>query len=240
MEKNLLKNDAYLLSQTCDDPNQKDSLLIVPSSAGYNSQYKSVVYKDHIDAFCKRLSAKYGIYYLVLPGQDPKAPLAKYSYEASVSATLDAMKYIVNHGNLVAVIGMCTGGAIASQAMEDFGKYFPLVLYSSGVWAGWATPSVQKMFEDKYKNVTLDKEALLKAPTPGDVIAKHKGKILQILAGSTIPYPLVGTPDRPGQTEMKEKNPLIKQVLFQTMIEVPLQTSPEYEPMINEIFSFIE
>ena len=241
-----LNNFSSLLYYPCYYVGVQNSILIVPSTAGYySSNPKSGNASNHIDAFCTSLSQNlyfgktFSVYYLVLSGQNPDNQDDKYSYETSVASTKEAIKYIRERRNLAGVIGMCTGGAIAVDSILEstLKSLLPLVLYNTAEWVGWATPSIQEKFKKKYPKVRLDCDALLNAPMPGDIISKYDTEILQILGGNS-DYPLIGTEGRGGQEALRLRNKNIKQVLFETMSDVPIETSPEYQPMIELILNF--
>jgi len=228
--------------------NNNQAIIISPSSAGYYAEKKEAWgdAKSHIDFFCDRLAEKYHVFYLILPGQDPMKQ-DTYSYDSSVNAITEAMFHIVclqHKGEclkLKGAMGMCTGGALLADSFMSHVKFsqIPLVLYSSAAWVGWSVPKLQDRFTSKYPHVRLDRESLLSAPMPGDVIKNYKGPILQILV-SSIDYPLGGRPGRGGQEELQGLNESMHTVLFKEMSDVPVETSLEYQPMMRTIFEFFD
>lgn len=248
MEKEVIQLDKVtLLYYPCQKEVEK-TIVITPSSAGYYAQKPDSWghAKDHIDHFCTRLSEKYHIFYLILPGQDfGKDDL--YSYKSSYDAVAEAIFHIIflKCGdatlNLVGGIGMCTGGAILSDVcMNHLGlQEIPLILYSTAAWVGWSLPKLQDRFTMKYPLVRLDRNALLSAPQPGDIIADHKGPLLQLLVGS-IDYPLGGKIGRGGQEELQNFNKNIQTRLFKEMSDVPIEGLEEYELMVQSIEQFFE
>ncbi len=244
-----LNNSSYFLYCQCKDASSKKAILIVPNSAGYFA--KSTKYGEassRIDKFCDDLSEKFHVYYLILSGQDPsKASILyflfsgpdregdKYSYSGSVDAVIEALKAISQKQELVGVIGMCTGGAIATEAMGKTSfNSLPLILYNTAASVGWNDPAIQKIFLRKYRDfVNLDCEELQRnAPASlVSIVKQHKGKMLQIASGNS-DYKI----ER--QRELTQAIPGLTKVEFPTMSDAPIGESPEYQPMMELIFKF--
>ena len=218
------------------------ALLIVSNSAGYFAQSpKYGIAGPRVDKFCTDLSQKFDVYYLVLQGQDKKYQDeydndTSYSYSRNVEVVADeAIRYLKSTTQIVGVIGMCTGAAIAIEAMErtDYGS-LPLVMYNTAARVGWSDPAIQKIFLRKYgKWVNLDCEELVKnAPAElVPIIQKHQGKILQIISGKS-DY------KQELQEEVAQKIPSITSKTFLTMSDAPIGESEEYQPMIKTILDF--
>jgi hypothetical protein len=235
-----LNNSAYLLYFLCKDSNSKEAILIVPNSAGYFAQSPQTYgnASPRIDKFCIDLSVKFHVFYLILPGQDKENyPEAKYSYTGSISATTEAFQFVTQNHNLIGVIGMCTGAAMAVEVMEKIGLgRLPLVLYNTASSVGWSNPKGHEAFEGKYKKfVNLNHEELLaNAPySLVSIIKEHKGKMLQIASGNS-DYLIEK------QRKLNDQVPGIKKVEFPTMSDAPIGESNEYQPMLSLILKFFQ
>ncbi len=234
MKKIQLNNESYLFHMGCKyNPDSKKAILIVPSGAGYYAENETYgKFSNHIDNFVLSLSDTHNVYYLVLPGQDPSINEGSYSWEASVRATAEAVKLIQKNHSLIGIVGMCTGGVIAVEALAFLGlSSLPIVLYNSSYWVGWQKPKIQDDFHNDYPHVRLDRQSLLRAPNPVDIIPKHRGRIFQILCRVSR-YP-VGF-----QQKMKDKKKDIEQVLFDNLGDVPDSEAYEYQGMISIITHF--
>lgn len=241
-----LSNGAYFWHFTGTEVKEK-VILIVPNSAGYyaeSEKYGKAHYR--VDRFCLDLSKEYEVYYLVLPGQDPENP-SKYSYKGSIEAVRESLTFLIieKHYILEGVIGMCTGGAIAAEALYKvhFGT-IPLILYNTAESVRWNDPRGQKAFSEKYGRdcieggkpkgpVLLDYEELLKNAPPNlsPFINKHEGRILQIVSGES-DYSL---------KKQKALNiPNMERETFMSMSDVPIGESVEYPKFLNLILNFFK
>ncbi len=245
MEKiSLLSYSTYFLRCPARNPTDR-SILIVPNSAGYFAESpKYGKAAGRLVTFFGDLSnLDYNVYYLVLPGQDRKyAPDSKYTYYGSIQAVVNVIQlmptlpvFSFEKDKIIGIIGMCTGSAIAVEAMAEMGlSDLPLVLYNTAPEVGWNNPDGQDAFIKKYSNfVNIDCEEL-RANAPADlgpIIQKHDGQILQIVCGNS-DY----------SVEMQEKIKVADVVTknFTAMSDVPIATSEEYVLMLNGIVSFFQ
>lgn len=220
------------------------ALLIVPNSAGYFAESpKYGIAGPRIDKFCTDLSQKFDVYYLVLNGQDKQhqekyASNAGYTYSTNIEVVYLVIKLLhAQKKNIAGIIGMCTGAAIAIEAMakSNTDTLLPLVLYNTAARVGWNDPAIQKIFLRKYgKWVNLDCDELQRnAPAElVPIIQKHKGKMLQIISGKS-DY------KQELQEEIAQKVPEIASKTFLTMSDAPIGESEEYQPMIESIINFL-
>lgn len=247
MKKIMLHHESsYLLNFGCATGTNR-VILIIPNSAGYfasSPNYGEAKYR--INEFCSHLSASYEIFYLVLPGQDPTLP-DRYSYTGSIESTIQAIKYLKERYYLIGVIGMCTGGAIASVALKETGfLYLPLILYNTAVKVGWHNPIIQIAFSLKYGRDSLKDnkpagpvllhydELTQNAPKMlGPIIREHKGKLLQIITGKS-DYKIEV------QKPLKEEVPnIIEVIILPTMSDAPISESEEeYGILLHNIVVF--
>lgn len=230
-----LSENSYFLHFKSEKPNVK-SLLIIPNSAGYFAQSPKYGKANHrIDKFCNDLAEKYEVYYLVLPGQDREIS-AEYTYSGSIETAVQAMQFLIKTHECVfaGVIGMCTGGAIAVEAMNQVGiDKIPLILYNTAVKVGWNNPAIQQIFLRKYGNVVnLDCEELERnAPAElNPIIEKHKGRILQIVSGNS---------DYSIDLQYLIKVPNMITKTFMSMSDAPIGESDEYPVLLRSIFRFL-
>lgn len=243
MKKISLTNTAYLLYYPCFYMDTANSILIIPNSAGYfaqNPKRWDGIAKEHLNIFCNDLAQRYRVYYLVLPGQDPEAD-SLYSYTGSVAATKEAIQYVSQHRKLKGVIGMCTGGAIAAQALHDLGlNDTHLIIYNTAASVGWHIPKIQDKFDEKYGRkcggpVKLDHSELTRnAPHQlASIIKKHAGRILQ-LACHKSDYEIEN------QRKLQKQVPKIFKIEFSGMSDVPNENDASYKSlMLKSIFEFL-
>jgi len=219
------------------------ALLIVSNSAGYFAESpKYGIAGPRVDKFCTDLSLKFDVYYLVLQGQDKEYQDnywndTTYSYSRNIDVVDEAIRYLRSRTKIVGVIGMCTGAAIAIEAMEETGDtQLPMVLYNTAARVGWNDPAIQKIFLRKYgKWVNLDCDELQRnAPAElVPIIQKHQGKMLQIISGKS-DY------KQELQEEVAQKIPTINSKTFLTMSDAPIGESDEYQLMVQTILDFFK
>ena len=248
MKKIVLSDSFYLLNFE-NSRHANRAVLIIPNSAGYFANSLNYGYgNSRINEFCSHLSINYEIFYLVLPGQDESLS-GKYSYTGSIEASVQAIEFISGTYYLNGVIGMCTGGAIATVALKESGfGHVPLILYNTAAKVGWDNLRIQNAFSTRYGRdtlkddkpagpVLLDYEELTKNAPPklGPIISEHKGKILQFVSGKS-DYNIEL------QKSLKEEVPNIREsIILSEMSDVPISESEEeYGMLLNNIFVFLE
>lgn len=231
-----LSNGAKLFLYPATKPNQEGAILITPNSASYYA--KSDKYggkaRGHIDNFCIDLSKKHDTYYLVLPGQNPwSRKKERYSWNASTSATGEAINYIMSKKELAGIIGFCTGGAIAANECMNMQEPPKIILYNAAPEVPWNTAEGQKAFSKKYPNVRLDNENMYNDPMPGSIIVNYQGPMLQIITGNS-DYSIKR------QSKMANIRPDIPCVIFETLSDAPQKELSEYKLFLKAIFLFLE
>ena len=239
-----LTNNSYFLYFASKRANAK-TILIIPNTAGYFA--KSIRYDEagpRIDKFCEDLSEFYEVYYLVLPGQDPSIP-GKYSYTGSISVVLSAIHSLLREKKctFAGFIGLCTGGVILTEALDQITlNDAPVIIYNTAHKVGWNKVEGQMVFLEKYGAtkyggesgngpVTLDLEELTKnAPrTLTPLIAKHRGRMLQLISGNS---------DYKIELQNALKVPGMESKTFMTMSDAPIAESKEYPQVVDMITKF--